>query len=71
MLVLLKKAFSKFPLTQFTAEANPHDLELLASLIRDRKIKVHIDKTYPYGKIPEAIDYIEAMHTQGKVAIVW
>jgi NADPH:quinone reductase-like Zn-dependent oxidoreductase len=71
MSVLVKKAFSKFPLTQFTAEANPHDLELLASLISDRKISVHIDKTYPYAKIPEAIGYIEAMHTKGKVVMVW
>jgi NADPH:quinone reductase-like Zn-dependent oxidoreductase len=71
MLVLIKKALSKFPLTQFTAEANTNDLELLASLISDRKISVHIDKTYPYSKIPEAIAYIEAMHTKGKVAMVW
>ena len=71
MSVLLNKAFSKFPLTQFTAEANTHDLELLASLIRDRKISVHIDKTYPFSKIPEAIGYIEAMHTKGKVVMVW
>jgi len=71
MSVLFKKAFSKFPLTQFTAEINKHDLEILASLIHDRKIRVHIDKTYPYSKIPEAIEYIEAMHTKGKVAMVW
>jgi len=71
MSLLFKKAFSKFPLTQFTAEINQHDLEILASLIRDRKIKAHIDKTYPYSKIPEAISYIENMHTKGKVAMVW
>jgi NADPH:quinone reductase-like Zn-dependent oxidoreductase len=71
MSVLVNKAFSKFPLTQFTAEANAHDLETLASMIRDRKISVHIDKTYPFNKIPEAIGYIEAMHTRGKVAMMW
>lgn len=71
MSVLINKAFSKFPLTQFTAVANTTDLELLASLIRDRKIKAYIDKTYPYNNIPEAIGYIEAMHTKGKVAMVW
>jgi len=68
---LFKKALSKFPLAQFTAEVNQHDLEILASLIRDRKIRAHIDKTYPYTQIPEAIGYIEAMHTRGKVAMVW
>jgi len=71
MSVLIRRAFSKFPLTQFTAQANTPDLELLASLIRDRIIKVHIDKAYPYTKIPEAIGYIEAMHTKGKVAMIW
>ncbi len=69
--VLLKKAFGKFNLTQFTAQANTADLEILASLIQDGKIKPHIEKTYPYEKIPEAIGYIEAMHTKGKVAMVW
>ncbi|WP_273566747.1 NAD(P)-dependent alcohol dehydrogenase [Maribacter halichondriae] len=69
--VLLKKAFGKFNLTQFTAQANTADLETLASLIQKGKIKVYIEKTYPYEKIPEAIGYIEAMHTKGKVAMVW
>jgi NADPH:quinone reductase-like Zn-dependent oxidoreductase len=71
MSVLSKKAFGKFPLKQFTAEASTHDLEILASLVADRKIRVHIEKTYTYSQIPEAIGYIEAMHTRGKVAMVW
>ena len=71
MLVLFKSAFSKFPLAQFTAVANTKDLEILASLIQNEKIKVHIEKTFPYKKIPEAIGYIEAMRTKGKVAMVW
>lgn len=69
--VLLKKPFSKFPLAQFTAEANTKDLETLATWIRDGKIKVHIEKTWSYKEIPEALRYIEAMHTKGKVALVW
>lgn len=71
MSVLLKNAFSKFPLAQFTAKANTKDLETLASLIQNRKIKVHIEKTYSYKKLPEAISYIEAMRTKGKVAMIW
>jgi NADPH:quinone reductase-like Zn-dependent oxidoreductase len=70
-ILMLKRSFSKFPLAQFTAEANTRDLETLASLIREQKIKTHIDKTYPYQEIPAAIGYIEAMHTRGKVAMVW
>jgi len=69
--LLLKRAFSKFPLAQFTAQANTTDLETLASLIQNGKIKVHIEKIYSYENIPEAIKYIEAMHTKGKVAMVW
>ena len=69
--VLLKSAFSKFPLVQFTAEANTKDLETLASLIQIGKIKVYLEKTYSYKEIPKALKYIETMHTRGKVAMVW
>lgn len=69
--VLLKKVFSSFPLTQFTAETNTQDLEILASLVKDNKIKVHIEKIYPYTQIPDAITHIEKMRTRGKMAMVW
>lgn len=68
---LLKNVFSKFPLKQFTAEANTKDLETLAGLIRDQQIKVRIEKVFPFEKLPEAIAYIETMRTRGKVAMVW
>ena len=69
--LLLKKGFSKFPLAQFTAEANPTDLETLASLIQSGTIRVNIEKTYSYKEIPQAISYIEALCTKGKVVMVW
>ena len=71
MAVMLKKRFSKFPLTQFTAEANAKDLDTLAALVQSGEIKVHIEKTYPYQELPQAISYIEAMRTRGKVAMIW
>jgi len=71
MSVLLKKVFSKFPLIQFTAEANTTDLETLASLIQTGKIRVHIENIYSFKEIPNAIKHIEAMRTQGKVVMVW
>jgi NADPH:quinone reductase-like Zn-dependent oxidoreductase len=71
MNVLLKKAFSKFPLIQFTATANATDLETLALLVQSGKIKANIEKKYSYKQIPEAISYIEAMRTRGKVVMVW
>ena len=71
MALLLNKAVSKFPLTQFTAVANARDLETLALLVQSGKVKAHIEKTYSYKQIPEAIGYIEAMRTRGKVVMVW
>lgn len=69
--VLLHRAFSKFPLVQFTAEPNTKDLKTLASLIQNKKISVHIEKTYPFTETPQAISYMESMRTRGKVAMIW
>jgi len=69
--VITKAGFSKYKLSQFTAQANTQDLEILASLINDEKIKAFTEKTYSYKNIPEAITYIEAMRTRGKVTINW
>lgn len=69
--LLMKRAFRKFPLAQFTAEANREDLETLAALVQTGAIKVHIEKTYSFKEIPKAISHIEAMRTKGKVAMVW
>ena len=69
--VLLKNAFRKFPLAQFTAEANTKDLETLASLIQHGKIGARIEKTFPYTDLPAAISYIENMRTRGKVVMNW
>lgn len=71
MSVLIKKGFSKFPLTQFTVEAKHEDLNTLADLVEKSKVKPHIEKTYSFSQIPEAIGYIESMRTRGKVAMSW
>ena len=67
----LKVKTNKSPITVFTAEPNTKDLETLAILVQSGKIRVHLEKTYSYKEIPEAIRYIEAMRTRGKVAMVW
>lgn len=69
--VLLKKVLKNFPIAVFTASANNKDLETLAKLIQEGKVKAHIEKTYPYTQFPEAIAYIETMRTKGKVAVAW
>jgi len=71
MSVQFKKALGKFPLVQFTAQANPKDLATLSSLVQDGKIRPHIEKSYPYAELPQAIGYIEAMRTRGKVVMNW
>ncbi|MEM7659934.1 MAG: NAD(P)-dependent alcohol dehydrogenase [Bacteroidota bacterium] len=67
----LRLLFNKFPLKQFTARANTQDLETIADLIHQGKVRPHLEKTYSYQQIPEAIGYIEAMRTRGKVVMVW
>ena len=69
--VLMQSAKAKYPLTQFTAKPDRADLDTLASLLQSKSIRVHIEKTYPYNEIPDAISYIEKMHTQGKVVMTW
>lgn len=69
--VVAKKLFSSFPLKIFTAQANTADLEKLADMTAAGKLHVNIDKRYSYQQIPEAIAYIEKMHTRGKVVMVW
>ncbi len=69
--VLIKRNFSKIPVTIFTAQPNTKDLEVLAHLIKGETVKVHIDKTYSWKDIPEAIRYIEGMHARGKVVMLW
>lgn len=71
MSVLVRKAFSRFPLAQFTAEADTMDLDVLGTLIYKNKLKVHLTQTYSQHDIPEALSYIEKMRTKGKIAIRW
>ncbi|WP_018611738.1 NAD(P)-dependent alcohol dehydrogenase [Segetibacter koreensis] len=69
--LLLRKAISKLPLVQFTAEANTKDLNTLATLIEEGKVKPKIERSYSYKETPQAISYIEAMRTRGKVVMIW
>ncbi len=71
MSTLIKKLFGKYPITQFTAEANAKDLQTLAALVGEGKVIPAIEKTFPYTEIPDAIRHIEAMRTRGKVVMQW
>lgn len=68
---LISKLFGRFPLIQFTVEANANDLQTLAMLVAQGKVQPQIEKLFSYQEIPEAIRYIEAMRTKGKVVMQW
>jgi NADPH:quinone reductase-like Zn-dependent oxidoreductase len=40
-------------------------------MVEEGKIKPQIEKIFSYSEIPEAIRYIEAMRTRGKVVMKW
>jgi alcohol dehydrogenase len=45
------------------------DLAQLAELIDRGKLRVIIDKTYPFAQIAEALAYVERGHAKGKVVV--
>src|ERR1700738_5580732 len=45
------------------------DLALLAELIEQGKLKVTVDRTYPFAKISEALAYVESGRAKGKVVV--
>ena len=46
-----------------------NDLALLAELIEHGKLKAIVDRTYPFAKIAEALDYVESGRAKGKVVV--
>ena len=51
------------------AKSNPNDLEFVAKLLEDGKIKPVIEKRYPLEKTAEAMRYLSKGHASGKVVI--
>src|ERR1700726_2980908 len=49
--------------------ASGTELAELAGLIEQGKLKVIIDKIYPFAKISEALAYLESGHAKGKVVV--
>jgi NADPH:quinone reductase-like Zn-dependent oxidoreductase len=45
------------------------DLAQLAELIEQGRLKVIVDKTYPFAKISEALAYVESGRAKGKVVV--
>ena len=51
------------------AELNQADLNVLRDLMASGKLMPVIDRTYPLSETPEAIRYVEAGHSRGKVVV--
>jgi len=45
------------------------DLAVLAELIEQGKLKATVDRTYPFSKIAEALNYVESGRAKGKVVV--
>jgi NADPH:quinone reductase-like Zn-dependent oxidoreductase len=45
------------------------DLAQLAGLVEQGKLKITVDKTYPFAKISEALAYVESGRAKGKVVV--
>ena len=55
--------------TFFIANVNKADLELLAGLAREGKLKSVIDRRYPLEETAAALEYLGAGHARGKVVV--
>jgi NADPH:quinone reductase-like Zn-dependent oxidoreductase len=45
------------------------DLEQLAKLIEEKKLRVIVDRIFPFARIHEAFEYLEQGHAKGKVVV--
>ena len=62
-------SFGSKKMRTVSAKANKNDLEYLAKLLEDGKLKPVIDRRYSLDKTAEAMKYLSEGHAQGKVII--
>jgi NADPH:quinone reductase-like Zn-dependent oxidoreductase len=53
----------------FVTKEKRADLEALKTMIEAGEVRPVIDRSYPLREAPDAVRYLEAGHTQGKVVI--
>jgi NADPH:quinone reductase-like Zn-dependent oxidoreductase len=61
--------FSRQQLKPFTSLGKRQDLLALADLLATGQVRAVIDRTYPLDEAADALRYVAAGHTQGKVVI--
>ncbi|HEY0528142.1 MAG TPA: NAD(P)-dependent alcohol dehydrogenase [Gemmatimonadaceae bacterium] len=67
--LLLREPFTRGKLTTFVARANRDDLDVFRELIESGRVTPVIDRSYPLEETAEAVRYVAAGHTRGKVVL--
>lgn len=49
--------------------ATPATFKALGALLEDGTVKIHVDKTFSFDKVGEALDHLQHGHPQGKVVV--
>jgi NADPH:quinone reductase-like Zn-dependent oxidoreductase len=57
-------------LVVYVTKESHDDLRALRTLLEDGSVRPVIDRSYPLERAPEALAYLEAGHTRGKVVII-
>jgi len=63
-------SFGSKKMRSLTAKVNKNDLEFLAKLLEDGRIKSIIDRRYSLDKTADATNYLSEGHSRGKVVII-
>jgi len=66
---LIKWRFVSQKSVSLLAKLDPKDLDIIAALIAEGKIKPVIDRRYRLNEAPAAVSYLEKGHARGKVII--
>lgn len=56
-------------LAGFVSSVTVADLQVLAGLLESGELEPVVDRTYPFARVPAAIDYVERGHARGKVVV--
>jgi len=62
-------SFGRKKMRFLSAKSDPNDLEFVAKLMIDGKIKPVIESQYSLDKTPDAMEYVGKGHVQGKVIV--
>ena len=67
--LLVSSRFISQTVIFYVAKVRAGDLNVLKEMVEAKKVTPVIDRCYKFNEIPEAIRYLKAGHTRGKVVI--